>query len=484
MTRHGTFQSAIATLALTLFAIPLAAQTTPTERAAAQPVLTEIDRLQSRLQPTRNAAAMVAKKDAVRDRVLARVEEIWRGDMIRLSDWIGRNPEVGWKEFKAVDTLTKVLRFHGFEVKTGSAGLETAFTAHWNSPAGTNGPTLGVIVEYDALRSTTQPFHGCQHNAQSPVGFAAAFAIAELMKERSLPGRIIIYGTPAEEVGPPAKEIMWKAGVFKEAEILVRSHGSDQTSRARPGFGVCCLNIDEVKYVFKGKSAHQRSSWDGRNALSAAVHFYSLVDGMRPSFRPEASIQGVIPEGGVAPNVVPDRAVVDYYIRYPDEVYLQHIVNQMANAAKGAALATGIEVEIQTYGRYRDGITLGTLEELVFAFAKSMNAPRLEADPQRPDGYEETGFVSRDIPGVGVGVFTSPAPGHSLPRFEDSLKDVGHTGFLLDARIMAGVMYHFLTDAKYRAAVKEEHRVMSGLFDQYLAGLRKAYATEVTVSAK
>ena len=50
--------------------------------------------------------------------------------------------------------------------------------------------------------------------------------------------------------------------------------------------------------------------------------FYTAVDRLRSSLRPEARIQGVIPEGGVAPNVVPDRAVVDYYIRYPDEVYL------------------------------------------------------------------------------------------------------------------------------------------------------------------
>jgi amidohydrolase len=468
------------TALLLLFAASAAAaQSTDTERAAARDVIKQIEGLQTRLQPTRNALLMVARKDVQRDRVIARAEEIWRGDMIKLSDWIGRNPEVGWKEYKAVDTLTKVLKSHGFTVTTGSAGLETAFVGSWDSPAGANGPTLGVIVEYDALRSTTQPFHGCQHNAQSPTGFSAAFAIAEFMRERNLPGRIRIYGTPAEEVGPPAKEIMWKAGVFKDADVLVRSHGSNQTARARPGFGVCCLNIDEVKYVFKGKSAHQRSSWDGRNALSAAVHFYTMVDAMRPSFRPEASIQGVIPEGGVAPNVVPDRAVVDYYIRYPDEVYLQHIVDQMADAARGAALATGTEVEIQTYGRYRDGITVGSLEELVFAFARALNAPNLELEPQRPDGYEETGFVSRDIPGVSVGVFSSPAPGHSLPRFEDSLKEVGYTGFLLDAKIMTGVLYHFLTDAKYREQVKEEHRAMAGLFDQYLSGLRRAYEKEI-----
>ncbi|MGH7460576.1 MAG: hypothetical protein ACREMA_06055 [Longimicrobiales bacterium] len=47
------------------------------------------------------------------------------------------------------------------------------------------------------------------------------------------------------------------------------------------------------------------------------MHFCTLVDAIRPSWRPESSIQGVIPEGGEAPNLMPERAVVDYYIRFP-----------------------------------------------------------------------------------------------------------------------------------------------------------------------
>lgn len=457
----------------------LVAQTTETERAAARDVVRRIEELQARLKPTELAQRMASRRDADRERIFQRVEELWAGSMRDLSDWIGKNPEVGFQEFKAVDTLTAVLRAHGFKVERGVAGLPTAFVGTWESPAGADGPTLGVIVEYDALRSTTQPFHGCQHNAQSPVGFAAAFSIAEYVRDKNLRGRIKVFGTPAEEVGPPSKVTMWEAGVFRGTDILVRSHGSGSTARNKAGFGVCCLNINEVKYIFKGRSAHQRASWFGRNALSAAVMFYTAVDHLRPSFRPEASIQGVIPEGGIAPNVVPERAVVDYYIRYPDEVYLEHIDSMMAHAARAAALATGTEVEIQNYGRYRDGITLGTLEELVFAYAQALNAPNINPEPERPAGYEETGFVTRDIPGVGISVFSSPAPGHSLERWYDSMKPVGHTGFLLDAKIMAAVLYHFLTDARFRELVKEEHRTMAGLFDQYLASLRRAYASEI-----
>ena len=106
------------------------------------------------------------------------------------------------------------------------------------------------------------------------------------------------------------------------------------------------------------------------------------MDGLRSSFRPEASIQGVIPEGGVAPNVVPDRAVVDYYIRYPDGVYLEHIQQMMDNAARGAALATGTEVKIDRYGEYRDGIALGTLEELLLRLRQGARRARA-VEPSR-----------------------------------------------------------------------------------------------------
>lgn len=477
---HPALRTALAVALTTLAGYGrLPAQTTPTERSAAGGVLKAIDSLQGVLGPAGLGGRLVTAKDADRDRLLARAGAIWDADMQGLSDWIGKNPEVGWKEFRAVDTLVKLLRKSGFTVETGTAGMPTAFVARWESPAGTSGPVLGLIAEYDALRGTSGAFHGDQHNAQSPVALAAALALKEQMTARKQAGTIVVYGTPAEEVGPPAKTIMREAGVFKGASILVRSHSSSETARSRAGFGICCLNINEVKYVFTGRPSHQMSSWNGRNALEAAVHFYMSVDGLRSTFRPEASIQGVIPEGGVAPNVVPDRAVVDYYIRYPDGVYLEHISQMMDNAAKAAALATGTEVKIDRYGEYRDGIALGTLEETWFAYAKSLGAVRQDPEQQRPAGYEETGGVSLDVPGVGVSAASSTFPNHTQGMLDDAFTAVGHSGFRADAQIMSAILYHYLTDAAFREAVRREHAALRGLFDQYQANLRKAYAGEM-----
>ena len=460
---------------------PLAAQSTPTERVAAKAVLEQLDVLEAKLAPTAMADRMVARKDAERDRMLARVEAAWRGGMQDLSDWIGKHPESGWKEFKSVDTLTKVLKAQGYAIEMGVAGLTTAFVASWDSPAGTNGPTLGLIAEYDALRGTQGDFHGDQHNAQSPVAMAAAQGLMALMTEKKIPGRIKIYGTPAEEVGPPAKVIMWKAGVFKGADIMIRSHGiGGQTSRTRAGFGSCCLNINEVKFIFKGRPSHQMSSWNGRNALEAAVMFYTAVDHIRSSLRPEVSVQGVIPEGGIAPNVVPDRAVVDYYIRYPDEVYLAHVDSMMVHAAKGAAMATGTTVEIdRTGGEYRDGFTLGTLEELMFAYVKKFGAIRINSEPQRPSGYEESGWMARDIPGVGVTAASSDFSNHTYEMTADNYSPLGHSAFLIDAKTEAAILYDFLTDAAFRTAVQTEFKTLASLFDLYIGGLKAVYKDEI-----
>jgi len=464
---------------LVLCPLPLNAQSTDTQRAAARDIVLQIDELQARLNPTQMARERAARSDQTRDALVRRTTELWESEMKALSDFIGRNPEVGWEEFKAVDTLTAVLEARGWDVEVGVAGLETAFVATWTSPAGADGLMLGLIGEYDALRDADGAYHGDQHNAQTPIVFASAFAMAELMAAQREPGRIRIYGTPAEEVGPPAKTIMHEAGVFEGADILVRSHGVTQTARSRAGFGSCCLNINEVRYTFLGKAAHQLSSWHGRNALEAAVHFFTVVDGLRSTFRPESSIQGVIPEGGDAPNVVPQRAVVDYYIRYPDPVYLEHITAMMDDAARGIALATGTTVEIDRYGEYRDGISLGTLQELSFAYAQSLGAPNINPDPRRPSGYEETGVVTKDIPGVGISVFSSTGANHTRAMLEDTFSEIGHTGFRFSAQIMSSVLYDFLIDPGLREAVREEQRILAGLLDQYHEALRGAYASEM-----
>lgn len=464
------------------FAVPAFAQDTPTEREAAREVLKKMADLEASL----DVPAMVARltgSNAARDAVVARAEELMKTELLAMADDIATHPEIGFKEERSVAKLTEYLRKHDFSVEKGIGGLDTAFVAKFRRNNGH--PILGVILEYDALRGTKGAFHGDQHSAQGPVGMAAAIAMAEYLDRTKTPGSVVVYGTPGEEMMPPsAKTVMRDAHAFDGADVILRSHASAATSRPAPGFGTCCLNIVGAKYTFTGAPTHQMTPWNGRNALSAVILFFNNVDAMRISMRPEARVQGIIMEGGTAPNVVPDRTVADFYIRYPDEVYLAQVVDFVDNAAKAAALATGTKVAIDHYGKDVDGISTSTLAELGFAYMKQFGATGVNETPGKPQGFEETGSVSRDIPGLGVTAQSSTWSNHTYEMDADNLKPVGHTGFTVDAKTMAAVLFDFATHEDYRAAVKREFDGIKMLFGEYQAALKKVYTTPVVPDPK
>ena len=458
---------------LSLAAGSVPAQETPTEREAAREVLKKMAALEQSLDVPGLVSRLTAANPA-RDQVVGRARELIDKELLALADDITRNPEIGFVEHRSIQKLIDYLKLHDFDVQVPVAGLDTAFVARFKRNNGA--PNLGVILEYDALRGTTRAFHGDQHSAQGPVGIAAAVAMAEYLDRTKSSGSVVVFGCPGEEMMPPnAKTAMFEAGVFNGMDVLVRSHSSGVTSRPAPGFGTCCMNIDGVKYIFSGAPSHQLQPWNGRNALEAVIHLFVNIDSVRSSIRPEARIQGVIPEGGAAPNVVPDRTAADFYIRYPDAVYLEQVRKFVDDAARAAALATQTKVKIDFYGKTRDGISVATLGEVGFAYMKMFGATKLAVEPGKPQGYEETGSVSSAIPGLGFSAYSSNAPNHTYEMESDALIEVGHRGFTVDAQAMTALLFDFATRSDYRAAVKREFEGIKALFGEYQEALKKVY---------
>jgi metal-dependent amidase/aminoacylase/carboxypeptidase family protein len=92
-------------------------------------------------------------------------------ELSALGRHIHANPELGFGEYQACQWLTEFLEQHGLEVRSGSAGLRTAFRA---TLAGTGpGPTVAFILEYDA---SPEVDHGCGHNLIGPAHAGAAAA--------------------------------------------------------------------------------------------------------------------------------------------------------------------------------------------------------------------------------------------------------------------------------------------------------------------
>ena len=151
---------------------------------------------------------------------------------IQLSDEIWQYAELGYTEQKSAAAHIAFLKSAGFTVREGVASIPTAFVTE----AGSGGPVIGILGEFDALPGLSQqavPFkqtakdttagHGCGHHLFGVASMSAAIAIAEQIKGGKIKGTVRFYGCPAEE-GGAAKVFMARDGLFADVEMRQPGH--------------------------------------------------------------------------------------------------------------------------------------------------------------------------------------------------------------------------------------------------------------------
>ena len=76
-------------------------------------------------------------------------------------------------------------------------------------------------------------------------------------------------------------------------------------------YGVSGTAMASIIYTFQGKTSHAGGApWGGRSALDAVEIMNVATNYLREHLHFSARMHYVIPDGGEAPNVVPDRARV------------------------------------------------------------------------------------------------------------------------------------------------------------------------------
>jgi len=268
-----------------------------------------------------------------------------------ISDAIWSYAELGMQEIHSSALLIKMLEEEGFTIDRNVAGMPTCFVATW----GSGKPVIGILGEYDALPMISQkpltpyqdplvegaPGHGCGHNMMGTAGIAAMIALKKTMERYRMPGTIKFFGSPAEET-IISRPYMVRAGVFNEIDAVIDNHASASFSTS---YGVSGTAVMSVVFTFKGKTAHAASTpWSGRSALDGVEIMNVATNYLREHLHYTHRLHYVITEGGEAPNVVPDRASVWYYIRNTDE-RLEAMFNRVLDCARGAALASGTTLD-------------------------------------------------------------------------------------------------------------------------------------------
>ncbi len=181
-----------------------------------------------------------------------------------------------------------------------------------------------------------------------------------------LPGEVWVIGTPAEEGHGPyggSKVKMSKGGVFDDVDVSYMIHPMTGMSMVSGNF----LAVSSVKLVFTGKTAHAAAdAHNGQNALNAAMVTYMAIHANRQGLRRDANavVHGIVTEGGLASNIIPDRAVLQFGVRSSDDTYIPELIEMVVNSAKGAAMATNCTVKHSISTGLKSNIQNKGLEKL------------------------------------------------------------------------------------------------------------------------
>ena len=426
-----------------------------------------------------------------------------------LADQIWATPETNFTEFKSSKAQAKFLEDDGFDIEWNIGGLNTAFIATWKKGSG---PTIGFVGEYDALPGLSQKIqpspepieegangHGCGHNLLGTGAVAAAVATKEWFSENNQTGEIRYYGCPAEE-GGFGKVYMVREGAFDDLDVAFNFHPGWSNYAVRGTF----LGAVNLFFRFKGKTSHAGTAPHlGRSALDAVELMNVGVNYLREHMEDHARIYYVITNGGVAPNIVPDKAEVHYSIKglYPDDV--AELLQRVRNVAKGAALMTDTEVEdvidssaaCMMNNRVLADLQANIMEEIgdisfteydinfaaeinshfppknsemqkrIINWPESQNFPPLVGKIFRDIDVGEIHHASTDMGDVSWKVpvcmirttcWPSAVSPHSWGVVASGGMEIGHKGMMFAAKVMACTACELFTDPDKLAEIRQE----------------------------
>lgn len=289
-------------------------------------------------------------------KLFEKIEEL-QPRLQEMSNFLFDNPEIGLKEYKALDILTEFLKEYDFKIEKGIGGLETSFRAVYEN--GVGGPSIGILVEYDAIEGLG---HACGHHLQGPLGIGVAVALKECLKDKNY--KLVVYGTPAEEtIG--GKLVMIKNGCFQDIDVALMTHGGPNTTTDIKSLAMCKLTV-----TFKGKRAHAALKPEaGRSAFDALLLTFNAIEFMREHVPDDVRMHYTVINAGGPANVVPGEAVGNFYLRSYDNATLAECKERFFKIIQGAGLMTETTYDIYIDKEMGGKIPVLNLNDLVMESA-------------------------------------------------------------------------------------------------------------------
>ncbi len=309
--------------------------------------------------------------------------------LVQLSKQIHSRPELGFEEHFASRAHIELLKQHDFQVEHNYLGCATAFRAEFSLGSG---PTVAFMAEYDAL---PQIGHACGHNLIGMISTGAAIQISKEMIKSNTSGTIVVFGTPAEETSG-FKVDLASGSALNGVDICLMAHPGDDHYPSGTS-----LALDAVEFEFFGKQAHAASAPEkGINALDGVLNTFNSINALRQQTSPDVRIHGIICEGGIAPNIIPDYSKAQFYVRAQERKMLTPLTERIIECAQAGALASGARLEYHYYESSYDNLISNSALSRLYCDIAQKNGLSFSSEPRASYGSLDMGNVSHKVPTI------------------------------------------------------------------------------------
>lgn len=297
-----------------------------------------------------------------------------REAIIECGEYILNNPELGYKEFKTSQRVKEEFKKLGICYEdnlaiTGVRGTVGKKDAKIN---------ICIIGELDAIKCFEHPkanketgaAHACGHNAQIAAMIGAAYGIVKSGALDEIDGKITFFAVPAEEFVEleyreqlvkdgkitymAGKQELIHIGAFNDIDMAMMIHAHALTPEFNVYINGSSLGFDTKQITFEGKAAHGSEPFNGVNALNAATLALMGINANRETFREEDRIRihPIVTNGGDIVNVIPDKAVIETYVRGASTEAIKEACQKVDNAVNAGAMAVGAKCSIKNIKGY------------------------------------------------------------------------------------------------------------------------------------
>ena len=253
------------------------------------------------------------------------------------------------------------------------------------------------------------------------------------------------------------KQELIHLGQFDDIDMALMIHAHAQTPDFKVFINGSSLGFEAKQITFEGKAAHGSEPFNGINALNAAMLSLMAINANRETFKDEdrVRIHPIITNGGDLVNVIPDKAVIETYVRGANPDAIADACKKVDNAANAGALAVGAKCTIENIKGYDPLDQDKTLSEVFEGNALLFTPPENVYHNVNMTGSTDIGDLSQIIPCIQptMGGFSGALHGKDFAIFDEEAV------YITGSKLLALTVYDLLKDgAKLAREVKENFK--------------------------